>query len=134
MNTFNLKVISPDGIKFNQEVVSFETTTVRGRIGIYANHVNLVASLKPNVFKIRLKNNKIEEYIINSGYLFFENNSAKIIANFFDDVNNVSAAKINENINELKQKLAKIDENHPSYKMLNFQIKKFEDILKIINK
>lgn len=134
MNTFNLKVISPDGIKFNQEVVSFETTTARGRIGIYANHVNLIASLKPNIFKIKLKNNKVEEYIINSGYLFFENNSAKVIANYFEDINNVNVTKINENINELKEKLSKLDENHPSYKMINFQIKKFEDIIKIINK
>ena len=53
MSSFNLKVITPEGIKYNDQVVSIETTTVRGRIGIYANHTNLIASLKPNIFVIK---------------------------------------------------------------------------------
>ncbi len=134
MSSFNLKVITPEGIKYNDQVVSIETTTVRGRIGIYANHTNLIASLKPNIFVIKEKNNKHVKYVVTSGYLFFENNEAKVLTNYFEDESNVTKDKINQEILSLKNELSALKDTNPNYSMIKFQIEKYKDILKILSK
>ena len=134
MNSFNLKVITPDGIKYNDQVICLETTTTNGRIGVYANHTNLIALLKPNIFSLKEKNNKYIKYAITSGYLFFENNEAKILTNYFEDINNINKGEINQQIITLKDQLSSLKETDTNYAMIKFQIKKYEDILKAISK
>ncbi len=94
-STFNLKVITPDGIKFNDDVVCIEATTAKGRIGIYAHHVNLIATLKSSIIGIRTKANHRDEYVITSGHLFFENNQAKVITDKFINLKDVNVKPAN---------------------------------------
>lgn len=133
MASFNLKVITPSGVKFNEEIISLETTTAKGRIGIYANHVNLIAELKPNIFIVKLKNNNKEEYIVISGHLFFENNEAKIITNYFEERKDINVNDIKEQITILKNNInnSTIDSEQ---RIINSKIEKFENILNVLNK
>ncbi len=133
-STFNLKVITPDGIKFNDDAVSIEATTAKGRIGIYAHHVNLIATLRSSIIAIKSKNNQREEYVITSGHLFFENNEAKVITNKFLKVKDVNVSDINKEIDDYKNQLKQYNEDSLVYKMINERIKNNQQVLALIKK
>ncbi len=134
MSSFNLRIITPEGVQFDQPINSLETTTFKGRIGIYANHVNLIALLKPNVLVLKVKNNQKEEYIVTSGSLFFENNEARIITQNFIDLKKVDVNAINNEIAKAEAELKKYEADSLSYKMVNQRIINNKKILEIIKK
>ncbi len=133
-STFNLKVITPDGIKFNDDVVCIEATTAKGRIGIYAHHVNLIATLKSSIIGIRTKANHRDEYVITSGHLFFENNQAKVITDKFINLKDVNVSDINKEIDGYKNELKQYSEDSLVYKMINERIKNNEQVLALVKK
>ena len=45
MNTFRLKIVTPDGIRFDGEAEELIVRTTTGDTGILAGHINYVASL-----------------------------------------------------------------------------------------
>lgn len=44
---FELKIISPDGIIYEEACDYFEFTSVKGRMGVYKNHIPTTAILSP---------------------------------------------------------------------------------------
>ena len=53
MNTFSLKIITPEKTFYDGEVVQIISTTEEGNIGILAGHAPYVANLIPSSFKIK---------------------------------------------------------------------------------
>ena len=45
MKAFPLKIVTPDGIRFDSEVEQLTVRTISGDVGIMANHINFVAPL-----------------------------------------------------------------------------------------
>lgn len=132
MSTFNLKIITPNGIKFNQEVSSIETSTVKGRIGLYANHVNLIGQLVPNVINLKLKNGQKESYIITKGYLFFENNIAKIITNQLYEKDKINLQDLQKDLHQWENDLLHLNNESALYKLLVQKIKEQELLIKFL--
>ena len=55
MTTFSLKIITPEKIFYDGEIVQIGLTTKEGNIGIMAGHVPYVANLVPSSLKIKEK-------------------------------------------------------------------------------
>lgn len=53
MNTFNLKIITPEKMFFDGDVVQIISTTEEGNIGVLAGHSPYVANLVPSSIKIK---------------------------------------------------------------------------------
>lgn len=69
MSTFKLKVITPEKIFFEGEVIQLIVKTTEGMVGILANHVNYCAILPSGEMKIKLPDNTIKKVAISSGSL-----------------------------------------------------------------
>lgn len=52
MNTFYLKITSPDGVLFGGEVTQFSVRSTEGDMAVLAGHAPLVCTVKPCVCKI----------------------------------------------------------------------------------
>ncbi|MGN0602035.1 MAG: ATP synthase F1 subunit epsilon [Oscillospiraceae bacterium] len=55
MNTFRLKIITPEKIFYDGEAVQIISKTQEGNIGIMSGHVPYVANLVPSALKIKEK-------------------------------------------------------------------------------
>ena len=134
MSSFNLRVITPEGVQFDQPINSLETTTSKGRIGIFANHVNLIALLKPNILIIKNQTNQKAEFIVTSGSLFFDHNEARIITQNFVDLKKVDVNAIHTAIAAAETELQKYEPQSLPYKMVKQRITNNQKILEIIKK
>lgn len=56
MKTFLLKISSPEGDLFSEEVVSFSVRGTEGELAVMAGHIPFVSSVKPCECKIELEN------------------------------------------------------------------------------
>ncbi len=92
---FNLKIIAPDGVKYEEEATEISLPTPDGYITILPNHMPLIALLKPG--EIIIKNgSKIHELATEGGIVEISNNLVKILADTAEEVNNLNELRIIE--------------------------------------
>ncbi len=69
MNTFLLKISSPDGDLFCDKVASIVLRGTEGEFAIMADHIPFVTTIKPCEFKIQLEDDTIKEGKTDGGIL-----------------------------------------------------------------
>jgi len=95
MKTFNLKLIAPDGIKYEGEVFEASLPTPGGQIAVLANHMPLISLLSPG--EIVLKTSGKDHYLATEGGIIeVANNSIKILADTAESADTLDEIKIEE--------------------------------------
>ena len=91
-NGFKLKVYTPGGVLFEDNISQASIHTDEGWIGLLANHAPLIGSFEDSHFYARdLENNQVDT-IVGAGIFEFNNNVLSLFTNFF-----ALATEINEN-------------------------------------
>lgn len=106
-NQFNLKILTPEGVAFDGLVDNFDTTTEKGRIGIYANMTKMVCLLKPNISVVGESNNKKIEYLITGGLMYVEPNMVKVFSDLCFEKSKVNSQELKKEISNLSDLIAK---------------------------
>lgn len=78
MNKFNLKIITPDGEFFNDQVIGVQAPGVEGSFGILAKHTPFLSQLKEGKMHITQESDK-QEYFLKPGVLEVNNQSDVLI-------------------------------------------------------
>jgi len=95
MLTFKLKLIAPDGVKYEEEAEEITLPTVDGNITVMANHMPLISLLKPG--EITIRNGSKEHHLATEGGIVeVANNLVKILADTAEDANSLDELKIVE--------------------------------------
>ncbi|MBQ5320614.1 MAG: F0F1 ATP synthase subunit epsilon [Oscillospiraceae bacterium] len=69
MKTFLLKISSPEGDLFSEEVISIRLRGSEGELAVLAGHIPFVSSVKPCSFKIELSDGEEKEGRTGGGML-----------------------------------------------------------------
>jgi F-type H+-transporting ATPase subunit epsilon len=77
--TLAVDVLTPEGEVFSGNVVQLSTRTVDGEIGILANHVPVLAGLKPNRLRLRVSDSEVHEFAQSHGVLQVFANHAQVL-------------------------------------------------------
>nr|QJR98398.1 hypothetical protein PlMoll_1800 [uncultured Mycoplasmataceae bacterium] len=100
---FKLKINTPEGVFFEDDILQIELKTSTGYIGILANHAPLIGAIVPSVCYIRdIRNNRVSA-VINGGMFYTNNNEINIITDFFDFSNKVNESVIAKREERIKQ-------------------------------
>ncbi len=95
MKSFNLKLIAPDGVKYEAEATEAIIPTPDGEVTILADHMPLISLIAPG--EIILKNGSQEHYLATQGgILEISKNVVKILADTAEDANSLDEIKIEE--------------------------------------
>jgi F-type H+-transporting ATPase subunit epsilon len=78
-STFSVDVLTPEGEVFTGKVVQLSTRTVDGEIGILANHVPVLAGLKPNRLRLSISDSEVQEFAQSHGVLQVFANHAQVL-------------------------------------------------------
>ena len=90
---FPLKIITPYGMFFEEEVSIVTTKTPKGYLGILKDHIPLIANIEISMLSLTdAKNNKFK-YAIGGGLLFVESTGTTIITDSIIDVQNINLEK-----------------------------------------
>ncbi|WP_297925243.1 F0F1 ATP synthase subunit epsilon [uncultured Agitococcus sp.] len=79
MPTFNLRIETPNGIMFNETVQSVLIHNELGDMEVFAGHAPLIASILFSRTKIRVNDEREEQFLMRSGIITVDNNSVKIL-------------------------------------------------------
>ncbi len=81
MDLLNVQVVSPMGIEYENDSVSFiKVKGSRGDVGILPNHTNYVTSLGQGQMLIKLSNKEEKSYFVEGGFLEVRDNKVIVIA------------------------------------------------------
>ena len=58
MNSFPLKIVTPDGLQFDGQAEEVVVRTTSGDIGVLAGHINCVAPLGMGMATVRIRINR----------------------------------------------------------------------------
>ena len=78
---FNLKIITPEKIFFDGDIVSLDCETTEGRYGVLPDHCAAIAGLVAAVTVFRDVDNKTFRVNTDSGILKIRNNQVTILCN-----------------------------------------------------
>jgi F-type H+-transporting ATPase subunit epsilon len=78
-STFSVDVLTPEGEVFSGEVIQLSTRTVDGELGVLANHVPVLAGLKPNRLRLRVSDSEVHEFAQAHGVLQVFANHAQVL-------------------------------------------------------
>jgi F-type H+-transporting ATPase subunit epsilon len=108
MNTFEIEILSPEGVVLKEQVVSASFPTASGVITVFAGHENLVSKL--NFGEIMIKksaSSKEKKVSITGGFLEILRNHVNVVAEFAvpsDEVNKQKIERAKQTARELKNK------------------------------
>lgn len=81
--TFRVKVITPIGVNFEDDVIQVELRTKNGYVGILANHQPIVGSCIPSICYFRDAQGERLSVLINSAIFKMDGNELLISTDFF---------------------------------------------------
>ncbi len=103
-STFSVDVLTPEGEVFGGEVVQLSTRTVDGELGVLANHVPVLAGLKPNRLRLRISDSEVHEFAQSHGVLQVFANHAQVLLEEAIPVDQLDLASLEEDLADAKQR------------------------------
>ncbi|MDR2369591.1 MAG: hypothetical protein LBD63_03100 [Mycoplasmataceae bacterium] len=101
---FKLKVDTPAGTLFEDDVLQVEIKTPNGMVGFLAEHQPSIGSILPSICYIRDNKGERVSTVVNTGIYKMDGEQINIITDFFD-----FTSKINQSVFEIrKQKIEQV--------------------------
>lgn len=104
--TFSVDVLTPEGEVFSGDVVMLSTRTVIGEIGVLANHVPVLAGLKPHLLRLRISDTESREYAQAHGVMQVFANHAQLLLEEAHPVDQLDLASLEEEFEDAQTRSA----------------------------
>ncbi|MFA5927034.1 MAG: ATP synthase F1 subunit epsilon [Patescibacteria group bacterium] len=110
MNTFRLKLIAPDGVKYEQDASEATLPTPDGQITILPNHMPVISLLSPGEIVLKISG-KDHVLATEGGIVEVANNTVKILADTAEDVASLDQLKIEEARKNAEERLSQAQDD-----------------------
>ncbi|MBI5414272.1 ATP synthase F1 subunit epsilon [Candidatus Peregrinibacteria bacterium] len=88
---FHLTIVTPEETTYDAEVKMLIIPEITGEMGILKNHRPVIAKLSIGRLRIIRENDTEQELFISGGYFEFNNNTATILANTAENIEEIAA-------------------------------------------
>ena len=109
--TFRLKVVTPNGAAYDEEVSSLTANTTAGEITVLSEHCLLLSALEAGRMIAVTKNDQKQIFALDTGFLEAGPNHVNIISENCAQAADLDADKLNGEVKEIQ---AKIDAADPA--------------------
>ena len=110
MDKFLLKIMCPDHVFYEGESTMVEFTTTMGNVGIYANHVPMVAVVAPGKLSIHSDDSSVKECALLSGFVEILQDRVTILAESCEHSEEIDVQRAKEAADRARQRLSGKDE------------------------
>ena len=93
--TFNLKLIAPDGVKYEVDASEATLPTPEGQITILPNHMPVISLLAPGEILLKI-DGKNHVLATEGGIIEIANNTVKVLADTAEDIDSLDQLKIED--------------------------------------
>ena len=107
---FKFKIVTPYGIKFEDDIDRIQIRTTSGEIGVLANHINLVTEVKISVLRIH-NDDTVNEFAISDGILYVKDKETVLIVNSAESKEDIDFERASRAKERASSRLEKKDKN-----------------------
>lgn len=114
-HTLHAEVLTPEGKVFEGEVRQLSTRTAVGEIGILANHVPVLARLRPTELRLHISESETERYAQAEGWLQVFANRAMVLVGECVRPDELDTEGLRERVRDAEQRLGESEEGSAAY-------------------
>ena len=123
MNTFSLKIVTPDGLQFDGQVEELIVRTTTGDMGILAGHINCVAPLGMGLATVVTEGEKRYGACI-GGMVSVLNGEVKLVPTTFEWSDKIDVPRANASVQRAKQVLEDKSSSDADLRLAEARIKR----------
>ncbi len=125
-------MLTPEGELFNGEVVQLSTRTVSGEIGVLANHVPILAQLKPTVLRLKLAGSETREWAQGHGMVQVFGNHAQVLLEEAAETDALDASALADQRSDAEARLADPDSTEAARQLAERDLERIDAFLKLV--
>lgn len=103
--TFQFELVSPEQVLASEQVYMVEIPGEAGNFGVLADHAPLLSSVRPGVVTITTPDMSQRQLFVAGGFADVTEHSCSLLAEEAISLSDLSAAKLEEELNHLKDDL-----------------------------
>lgn len=127
-------IITPNQILFTGEADLVNVPGVLSPFEVLYNHAPIVSGLERGIIKITDKKDGTKRFVSSSGFIEVLNNNVSILVEKALDESHLNVEVLNKNIDNLKQKLSKLEDGDADIIAIKSEIEFEEYCKKVISK
>src|SRR3954447_14449800 len=127
----NVRVLTPEGEVFDGEVEQLSTRTAVGEIGILANHVPLLARLKPTELRLHMPGGDVQRWAQAKGWLQVFANRATVLVGEAVPPDQLDQGELKGRIEDADARLKESEEGSGAWKQAQKDKERAEAFLEV---
>lgn len=131
MDSFLLKIVTPDGSAVDAEVESVLIRTTSGDIGILKNHINYVATIDYGLVKITYPDHTERGACCMNGFVRVDKDMTRIIATTFEFADQIDLARAQKAKAAAEERLAETTLSDDERELAKARLKRAENRIRV---
>jgi F-type H+-transporting ATPase subunit epsilon len=115
-HTLSVKVLTPEGPVFDGDVQQLSTRTAVGEIGVLANHVPVLARLRPTELRLHMPDGETQKWAQAEGWLQVFANQATVLVTEAVPPDQLDEGALKSRIEDAEQRMSDAEEGSGAYK------------------
>lgn len=115
-HTLSVKVLTPEGQVFDGEVQQLSTRTAVGEIGVLANHVPVLARLRPTELRLHLPDGETRKWAQAEGWLQVFANQATVLVTEAVPPDQLDEGTLRSRIEDAEARLKEAEEGSGAFR------------------
>jgi F-type H+-transporting ATPase subunit epsilon len=130
-HTLHAEVLTPEGKVFEGDVQQLSTRTAVGEIGILANHVPVLARLRPTALRLKKSDSETETYAQAEGWLQVFANQAIVLVGECIPPGELDTSTLQERLSDAEQRLGEAEEGSAAFQRAELDKERAEAFLEV---
>jgi F-type H+-transporting ATPase subunit epsilon len=115
-HTLHAKVLTPEGQLFDGDVEQLSTRTAVGEIGVLANHVPVLARLRPTELRLHMPDGETQRWAQAEGWLQVFANKATVLVSEAVPPDRLDSGELRRRIEDAEQRLKEAEEGSGAHR------------------
>ncbi|HWC25315.1 MAG TPA: ATP synthase F1 subunit epsilon [Solirubrobacteraceae bacterium] len=128
---FRAEVLTPEGARFDDEVVQISTRTRTGSIGILARHQPLLGMLEPTELKLYRSESDIVSYAQAEGYMQVSPDGVLVLVEEAHSPDSLDAGDLRDKLRRAEEALSSAEEDSEEQRRAARDKRRWETFLRI---
>jgi F-type H+-transporting ATPase subunit epsilon len=130
-HNLNARVMTPEGEVFTGEVHQLSTRTAVGEIGVLANHVPVLARLRPTELRLHMPDGEVRRWAQAEGWLQVFANRATVLVGEAIRPENLDRGELRSRIEDADARLRESEEGSGAYQLAQRDKERAEAFLQV---
>jgi F-type H+-transporting ATPase subunit epsilon len=130
-HNLNARVMTPEGEVFTGEVHQLSTRTAVGEIGVLANHVPVLARLRPTELRLHMPDGEVRRWAQAEGWLQVFANRATVLVGEAIAPENLDTGELRSRIEDADARLRESEEGSGAYQLARRDKERAEAFLQV---